>query len=151
VTQPSRRAFLAGTAAAAAAAATAALSGCSALPGSDRATSTLDRLRVANRDIRAHTVSLYVEYDDHDPMVWRSYDLGPPDGDDRPSEAVVDYDWPDDPGRYTVRARVDDHRHWQSYTDVTDADCTAFELDVLEGGSLLGTTPSEAVCQPEDA
>jgi len=149
VTQPSRRAFLAGTATAAAAATT--LSGCSALPSAGRATSTLDRLRVANRDVRAHTVHLYVEYDDYDPMVWRSYDLAPPDGDDRPSEAVVGYDWPDDPGRYTVRVRVDDHRNWESFTDVADADCAAFELDVLEGGSLLGTTPSDAVCQPEDA
>jgi len=127
-----------------------AVSGCSALPGGGRAKSTLDRLHVANRDIRAHTVHVYVEYDDHDPMVWRSYDLGPPDG-DRPSDVGVDFDWPDDPGNYAIRARVDDHGHWESFTDVTDDDCLAFELDVLEGGSLLGTNPTAVACPLDDS
>jgi len=146
VARPSRRAFLAG----AVAATSVALAGCNALSGDGGDASTLDRLRVANRDIRAHTVHVYVEYDDYDPMVWQSHDSAPPDA-DRSSEATVDFDWPDEPGNYTVRARVDDQHNWQSYTEVGDADCAAFELDVLEGGELLGTTPSGAACPLDDA
>ena len=140
--EPSRRAFLASAAVA--------VSGCSALSGDGQTKSTLDRLHVANRDIRAHTVHLYVEYDDHDPMVWRTLDLGPPDG-ERPSEVTVDYDWPDDPGDYTIRARTDDHRNWEAFTDVASSDCTAFELDVLEGGSLLGTNPTAIACPLDES
>jgi hypothetical protein len=126
-----------------------AFTGCSTFDGGDgddRMEFALDRLTARNRDSTPHTLHLQVAYDG-DPIFWQSYDLGTRgDGSDAPTGLLVDHDWPDEPGRYDIRARVDDAETWETFTRVNSRECAMLDIHIVEGGDLAAMSKAESSC-----
>ncbi|WP_143052139.1 hypothetical protein [Halobacterium jilantaiense] len=129
----------------------AALAGCSALGGSgdggdDRMEFALDTLLATNKDSVSHTLHLQVSYDG-DPIFWQSYDLGTEGNDsDPPADLLADHDWPEEPGTYAVRARVDDAETWETFTEVNSRDCAVLFLHIVEGGGVAALSKADSSC-----
>jgi hypothetical protein len=106
----------------------------------------LDKLLATNDDSVPHTLHLQVAYDG-DPIFWQSYDLGTQgDETDPPANLLADHDWPDEPGTYAVRARVDDAETWETFTEVNSRDCAVLYLHIVEGGDVAALSQADSSC-----
>lgn len=142
---PSRRALLA-----ALSAGTASLAGCGHVPsfvgGEGSAEPRLERLHVVNCSPDPHTVHVTVERDG-ELAHWAAYDLAGRDDDGCPSVRVETEEWMETPGRWLVRARVDDHGEWtQAENSDVHGPCQWFEIQYDSSdppGRRLGVDPAD--------
>lgn len=128
-----------------------ALAGCSTFDGDgdgdDRMEFALDQLTALNDDSVPHTLHLQVAYDG-DPIFWQSYDLGTQgDSSNPPARLLVEHDWPAEPGRYAIRARVDHAATWETFTSVNSRECAELDVHITEDAGLaalsLASCPDE--------
>jgi hypothetical protein len=112
--------------------------------GSDRQTFALDRLYVSNRDDTAHTAHVHVTYDG-DPIYWQAHALAARDASD-PNRVLLEDPWPEDPGRYAVRVRVDDHETWATYTSVNSTECAGLDVQITDDGSVAAMSAADDTC-----
>jgi hypothetical protein len=72
---------------------------------------------VVNEHEEPHTVNLIVEHDD-EIAYWTSLDLPAAttreDWVDEASGATIENEWPDEPGRIVIHARLDDQSSWNT-------------------------------------
>lgn len=91
------------------------LVGCTSIVGQSGA--TLQVIRVVNEREEPHTVHLIVEHDD-EIAYWTALDLPAAttreDGVEEVNGTAIENEWPDEPGRIVIHARLDDQSSWNT-------------------------------------
>lgn len=117
------------------------LSGCTAFDDAQSQTGNtrLQSLQVANRTDQRYRVNVLVFYED-ELQTWTSVDAGPMDEDSgEAGGGQVESTWPDEPGQFTVHARIDGKGSWQTLdlSEATGAECSPVVASIDDRGLRL--------------
>lgn len=119
----------------------------------DSGQTTLAPILINNRHESPHTVNLRVTWDDevvHD----RTYDIEGNDSDDRRLPgAAPDRTWPDEPGQFTVSARLEGDE-WQTIDPEDEGypECLGITVEIdLRGQLVMKTGQNPMLCSDEFA